>query len=399
MSEKKEAGPQFDDWFITYAPKDLSEIYGQDTIVNYYKEKIKKGKWDKSTFFMGSWGSGKTALAKIIAKHLACKHLDADGNPCNTCPTCLAVNNETFDRDVIYLNGELMSAGEVDEILNKSMVTPAVRDAAKVFIVDETQGLSPAAINKFLNATQSPQKGFFFIFTTMGKLTGKNPGALQSRCKQWKMKVPSNEEIYLYLANFAKTHKEIIDFAAAPKEFWGEGLKFIAENSESSFRKAVQTFQQCYDGKIFDVDQIKETFDIVSYDDAAGILANLAHGDVNKAVYDVIMGNDYQDKFGLLIKIIGDAATYKAFGTKYVIESDRWKWKNPAMIAEGAYFNRLCEVFQGLGQTAYIKRGDWQIALSNFISGIKPGGVTQIREVEQTLVEGKKVVARRSLVK
>jgi hypothetical protein len=108
------------------------------------------------------------------------------------------------------------------------------------------------------------------------------------------------------------------------------------------------------------------------------------------------MGNDYQDKFGLLIKIIGDAATYKAFGTKYVIESDRWKWKNPDMIAEGAYFNRLCEVFQGLGQNAYIKRGDWEIALCNFISELKS---TPLREVEQTLTEGKKVVARRTIVR
>jgi DNA polymerase III delta prime subunit len=286
----------------------------------------------------------------------------------------MAINDEKYDRDVVYLNGEQMSAAQVDTILDASLAAPAIRDAAKVFLVDETQGLSPAAIQRFLSATQSPKNKVFFIFTAMSKLQGKNPGALQSRCKQWKMKIPTNDEIYMYIAKIAKTH-DLIKDATIPKEFWGDGLKFIAENSESSFRKAIQMFQQCYEGRIFDINLIKETFDIVSYDDAAGILADISHGNITKHVWDSIMGNDYQDKFGLLSKIVGDAAALRTFGMKYVEESERWKWKNPAAIAEGKNFDKLCDTILRLGKTAYLKRGDWQIEMSNLL--LAPAGVSE----------------------
>jgi DNA polymerase-3 subunit gamma/tau len=360
----------FGDWYIKFAPHTFDEVYGQDIIVNYFKGKIKTNTWDKSTLFQGNFGSGKTVLAKILAKHIACKNKDINGNPCNTCPTCNAIDKETFDRDVIYLNGEQMSAGQIDSILDATLSAPAIRDAAKVFIVDETQGLSPAAVQRFLSATQSPKNKVFFIFTAMSKLQGKNPGALQSRCKQWKMKVPTNDEIYLYLASIAKTH-ELIKDASVPKEFWGDGLKFLAENSESSFRKALQMLQQCYEGKIFDIKTIRETFDIVSYDNAAGILADIANGKINKRIWDSILGDDYQDKFGLISKIMGDASTIRAFGNKYIEDSEKWKWSNPQAIANGHYFEELRSAILKLGERAYIRRGDWQMVMSSIIEKIK----------------------------
>jgi DNA polymerase III delta prime subunit len=370
----------FSDWYVTDAPRTLDEIYGQDVIVNYIRAKFKTNAFDKNTMLSGGFGSGKTALAKIIAKYIACKHKDADGNPCNTCPTCMAINNETYDRDVIYLNGEQMSAQEIDNTLDANLSVPAIRDAGRVFIVDETQGLSPAAIQKFLNATQSPRKGFWFIFTAMSKLQGKNPGALQSRCKQWKMKVPSNEDVYKYLGKIA-VKKGLTKDASIPKEFWTAGLQFLAENSETSFRKALQLLQQCYDGKIYEIDAIRSTFDIVSYDDAAGVLADISHGKITRKVWSTILGDDYQDKFGLICKIMGDASTYKAFGLKYVDEGERWKWTNPAAIAEGQFFNQLKAAVNKLGERAYIRRGDWQMIMSELVElGEAPAGLNE-REI------------------
>jgi len=364
MSDKEVT---FSDWYITDAPKTLEEVYGQDIIVNHIKTKQKDRKFDKSTMFIGQWGSGKTVLAKILAKSIACKTPDKNGAPCNVCPTCLAVNNETYDRDIAYLNGTMMGADEVKRILDTFFLTPAIRDGAKVLICDETQAFSPQAIDKFLIETQSPKKGFFFIFTAMNKLQGKNPGALQSRCKLWKMKVPRNEDVYRYLGQICIQKK-----LQCPKDFLTEGLKFIAENSEASFRKAIQNLEQCYDSKIFDIKDIKETLDIVSYDDAAIMLADLANGKATQEVFNTIMGTDYQDKFGLLLKIIGDASTYQVFKTKFVDEGEKWKWNYPAQVANGKHFNELAQVFIDLSKNAYIKRGEFQIALTAFLKGVEP---------------------------
>jgi DNA polymerase-3 subunit gamma/tau len=369
----------FGDWYIREAPRTLAEIYGQDTIVNYFKQKVKTNSWDKSTMFIGNWGSGKTALAKILAKYIACKNKDADGNPCGKCPTCAAIERETYDRDVVYLNGEQMSAGEVDDILDKSLSFPAIRDAARVYIVDETQGLSSAAIQKFLSATQSPRAGVYFIFTAMSKLQGKNPGALQSRCKVWKMRTPNTEEVYLYLAGFIKSHKDLIDINAAPKEFWTEGMKFIAENSEMSFRKALQTLEQCYTGKIFDIQQIKETFDIISTEDAVRMLTELSNGVLSANVFNAITAAEYQDKYPLLLKVVSDAKLYQAFGKTTNVEEEKWREKGPREIAGGPHFEQLVSTIESLGKNAYIRRGDWQLAFSKLAFEIKngqPPGVT-----------------------
>jgi len=384
MSELK-----FSDWYIVDAPKSADEVYGQETIVNHIKTKQKDQSFDKSTLFQGKFGSGKTILAKIWAKSIACKNCNKDGEPCNECPTCQAVNNETWDRDVVYLNGEQMSAQEVDNILDKCFITPAIRDRAKVFIVDETQGLSPAAIQKFLGATQSPKKGFFFVFTAMSKLQGKNPGALMSRCKVWKMKEPKNEEIYQYLGSIVIKKK-----LQCPKEFLTKGLQFIAENSQASYRLAIQMLEQCYDSKIFDIQQIKETFGIESYDDAAAVLTDISNGNVTEAVFNSIIGSDYQDKFGLLMKIIGDASTYQTFGTSFVDETEKWKWKYPAQVASGVHFNELCKVFSRLAQNAYIKRGEWQMEISKFLYDIK-----EQKNLVKGVTEEKKVVRRAIEVK
>ena len=374
--------PEFSDWFIKFAPKDWKDIFGQDVIVDFYEKCKNKEEWPKTTFLQSTFGQGKTAIAKLIASDIACKVKDCD----KTCPTCAAIFNETFDRDVIYLNGTSMSAAEVDSILDTAFLTSAFRDRAKVFIIDETQGLSPQAVNKFLIATQSPKKGVYFIFTAMDKLSGKNPGALYSRCKVWKLRIPKCEEIYNYLASICMKRK----LNDCPKEFLGDGLKFIAENSEYSFRKALQMLEQCYEGKIFDVKVIKETFSIVSYDDASQILVDLSHGNISEAVFNTITGMDYQDKFPLLYKIIGDAAVYRVFHNQFVDESDKWKWKYPASISTGKYFSELCETFKEISQSAYIQRGKWQIELSNFLYKIKGIPNIEVTEVEKK-VQRKKI--------
>lgn len=391
MHEEKTV--EFNDWYIIDTPKTLDEVYGQDTIVNHFKNKQRDQKFDKSTMLVGQYGSGKTVLAKILAKSIACKNTNDKGEPCDNCPTCNAVNNETYNRDVVYMNGTNMSAADVDKILNNCFVTPATKDRAKVFICDETQGFSPAAIERFLIETASPKKGFFFIFTAMSKLQGKNPGALQSRCKQWKMKIPQAEEIYPFLGSIVLKKK-----LQLPKEFLTEGLQFISENCNLSYRQALQMLQQCVEGEIFTVEKIKETFDVVSYDDACKILTHLSHGVRDKLVFETVTGQDYQEKLPLLLMVMGNAAAYAAFGDAYIDSHEKWKWKQPAEIANGPHFQKLCDTFDNLATKAYIKRGEWLMALSRFLLEVNekaPAGVSKLDSGRPSVAEEPKKVVRR----
>ena len=366
MSENEEKKITFGDWYIINSPKTLDDIYGQDTIVKSLKSMQKSGVFSKSTFFQGQFGSGKTALAKILAKSIACKHKNENGEPCNECPTCKAVDDETFNRDVIYMNAEEMGAQDVRDQLENILKFPATRDAAKVIIVDETQALSKEAVEAFLSATQSPRKGFYFIFTAMDKLKGAKSGALQSRCKTWKMKMPTHQEVYMYLASICKK-MGLTKETTIPKEFFGEGLQFIAENSEYSFRKAIQYLEQCYTGRIFTKDEIKTTFDIVSTEDAIKALIDIANGNKSKLAWDAINGNDYQDKFPLMMSIIGDAYAIETFGTEYVENEELWKWKDKQVLSNAKYFDELCKGFMELASKAYISRGEWKIVCTRIL--------------------------------
>lgn len=359
MSEPVEYG----DWFITDAPKTLDEIYGQDNVVKYFKKQQMSRKFDKSTLFTGQFGSGKTAFAKILAKTIACSNPNEDGSPCNKCPTCMSVNEEKFNKDVLHIDAEEMGAADIRDLVKKFTEAPAWNGTAKVIICDEAQALSKEAVEAFLNVTQSPRKGFFFIFTAMDKLKGGKAGAVLSRCKVHKMNVPTNEQVYMYLAGICKA-KGIVNDPNVPKEFFGEGLAFIAENSEASYRKAIQQLQQCYVEEAFTKEDMKKTLDIVSYDDAALLMIDIAHGRNTKEVWDALNGADYQDKFPLFLNTVGDAMSVRAFGLEHVDPQDRWKWNQAKTLAIAPYFDDLANAFMELSNKAYLKRGEWKLVIA-----------------------------------
>jgi DNA polymerase-3 subunit gamma/tau len=390
----------FKDWYITDVPRTLDEVYGQDLIVKSLREDFKKRSFSKSTLYMGDFGSGKTVLAKIQAKALVCKTPNPDGSGCCKCPSCLAIENEQWNRDVVYINAENASAQDVREIVDRNLLTSAIRDASKVFLIEEAQALSAQGVEAFLIATQSPLQNTFFIFTAMEKLKGAKAGALESRCKKWKMKVPVPSEIYMYLAKFAQK-KGLTADKDIPVSFWKDGLKLLSENSEQSFRKAIQLLQQCYDARIFEVDSIKTLFDFNAEEDAAQFLAELSNGQITNNTLNIMMGNEYIEKFNLLLNILGDAKIYKLFGKIYENEEEKWREKQPAIVAKGPYFDLLCDTFLNLSKSTYLKKGDFKLLIGQVVEAIqnKSNGVHPIEIQEQTLNSGGKVVARRTVVK
>jgi DNA polymerase III gamma/tau subunit len=378
---------QFNDWFITKAPKELSEIFGQEVIVKALQENFKTRKFPKSTLYQGEFGSGKSALAKIQIKSMVCKTPKADGSGCGTCPSCLAVEKEQYNRDVVYINCENASAQDVRDIVERNLLTPAVRDASKVFFVEEAQALSAQGVEAFLIATQSPLQNTFFVFTAMEKLKGVKAGALESRCKKWKMRIPMPTEIYMYMAKFAQKEGLTVD-KDIPASFWTEGLKMLSEHAEQSYRKAVQLLQQCYDAKVFEVNEIKTFFDFDAYEDSALFLEELSHGKITPNTLNVLTGSEYIEKFNLLLNILGDAKIYKLFGKIYENEEERWREAQPASISKGPYFDILCEAFMNLSMQTYLKKGDFKLLLCQVIEKIKsPQHLTETTPVGRRAIK------------
>lgn len=367
----------FNEWYINDCPTTLDQVWGQDLIVKYYKERLLKNSFDKSTLFIGQFGSGKTVMAKILAMAIATPEKDKDefGNPNLDCLTCRSVITEKFDRDVIYIDAEQMSASDIRDVVSSFVATPAMRDANKVLICDEAQALSKEALEAFLTATQSPKKGFYFIFTAMSKLQGAKSGALESRCKKFRMVEPSPRDAYLFLADKCKKYGLVSD-QEVPKEFFGESLQFIAENCQSSYRLALQMLQQTYDAKVWDIPTMAKLFAISSEENVRLMIKNLSHGIIDETVWNCITGKDFNDDFPLFLKIVSDASVYKAFGGKYIDSDDKWRWNQAIDICNGPHFDLVVSAVEQMSAKPYMKRGDWQIVMSKL--------VTQILQPNQT---------------
>jgi DNA polymerase III gamma/tau subunit len=375
----------YSDWYIYDRPTKLDEVYGQDSVIKALRSDQKTGKWSKAYFFQGQYGSGKTTIAKIVALNLACKSKDSKTNePCLECPSCRAIIEETWDRDAIYINGTQMSADDVRKVLEGFKSSGAFRDAAKVLICDETQDLSPEATNSLLQITENPRKGFFFLFTAMDKLKGKLGGALESRCKKWKLKTPSVSEIYLYLLGLAKRHQINEEFTdqAQFDSFMKEGLELISQNCEYSLRKASQMLEQCVSGRLFTKEDMKAALDVELEEDMILTITDLANGKITPTVVSTITGKEYNNSLGLISKILGDASVLKACGTLGFVEEERWKERSSKALADAPHFDAVRDTILDLQRSSsgYIPRGLWEMQMSKLVERVKtsdlPEGLT-----------------------
>lgn len=216
-----------------YRPVNFDTVIGQEHITDILKEQMKhQDKIHHNYIFFGLRGTGKTSAARILAKALNCKHLH-DGNPCNECENCLAINKgETLD----YVEIDAASHTGVDnireEILAKA-IYPPTQLKKKIYIIDEVHMLSNGAFNALLKTIEEPRDNVCFILATTE--IHKIPDTIISRCQVFNFKKIIPELMTQHLANIAE--KEGLEYEES-------ALDLISKISEGSVRDAVKYVDQ-----------------------------------------------------------------------------------------------------------------------------------------------------------
>lgn len=215
-----------------YRPTTFKDVVGQEHIERTLKNAIEQGKVSHAYLFCGPRGTGKTTMARILAKALLCERgptVEPDG----TCPKCEAIAQGTHP-DVYELDAASRTGVDNvrEEIIARVNYAPT-RGAWKVYIIDEVHMLTNAAFNALLKTLEEPPEHILFILCTTDPQ--KVPDTIQSRCQRFDFHRISNEAIVSRLG--AICVEEGVDFE-------GEALDLIAYRADGGMRNALTSLEQ-----------------------------------------------------------------------------------------------------------------------------------------------------------
>ena len=215
-----------------FRPQDFEDVKGQEHIVTTLKNQMKADRIGHAYLFCGTRGTGKTTIAKILAKAVNCEH-PVDGSPCNECETCQAINAGTsmnvIEIDAASNNG----VDNIREIREEVAYRPA-KGRYKVYIIDEVHMLSTGAFNALLKTLEEPPSYVIFILATTE--AHKIPITILSRCQRYDFKRITVDTIAARLT-------ELMDKEGTDVE--EKAIRYIAKAADGSMRDALSLLDQC----------------------------------------------------------------------------------------------------------------------------------------------------------
>ncbi|HYM45955.1 MAG TPA: DNA polymerase III subunit gamma/tau [Solirubrobacteraceae bacterium] len=277
MPKQPQAEQQSSSLYRRHRPRTFAEVVGQEPVVRTLRNAVEREQVHHAYLFVGSRGTGKTSMAKILAACLNCER-GPTVDPCGECSSCTAIARAS-SLDVIEMDAA--SNNSVDDIreLRESVAFAPVSGRRKVYILDEAHMLSTAAWNAFLKTLEEPPANTVFVLATTE--AQKVPATVVDRCHRFDFQRPTVEQIARVLSRTAES--ESIEIPP-------EAIAALARSATGSFRDALGTLEQllAYSGRtialedvlavlgVADSQLLEQAVDAVAGGDARAALLALA---------------------------------------------------------------------------------------------------------------------------
>ncbi len=215
-----------------FRPQSFKDVIGQDAIVTTLKNAIRFNRLAQAYLFCGSRGTGKTTLARLLAKALNCQQLTSEYEPCNQCASCREIATGT-SLDVLEIDGASHRGIEDIRQINETVGYAASSGHYKIYIIDEVHMLTKEAFNALLKTLEEPPPKVKFLFATTEP--HKVLPTILSRCQRFNLnRIPLPQIM-------AKLRHVSHQLGVEAEE---EALRLLAQRAEGGLRDAESLFDQ-----------------------------------------------------------------------------------------------------------------------------------------------------------